>query len=599
MALELIKKIEIAYFRSIYKETLSGLKGSNIIFGRNDAGKSNVLRALNLFFNNATNPDQPFKFDRDFCHSRLAEATPERDVRKFVYVKLWITTPQSWKASLGDEFWVKKQWSITREADPHFESSITERRLQQYLTRFLNKIRFYYVPAIKDRRIFEYLLGEIYKVVASHAEFSDSLGNFSRALRERTGELSTGLLNGLGIKSVISPPDDLTDLFRSLDFETSSEQGDSYSLTLQRGDGVQVRHIPEILAFLSEKSSEDYHLWGFEEPENSLELASAIEEAEAFCRHGAEKSKQIFLTSHSPAFFALDDERAARFFVTCSEVHGDRKTSKVVTVSTDGAQPPSELMGETPHLPVISSYLKDAHRHIQALKDEGARLAEEVAGYARSVVFVEGQSDALVLRAAWKLRFNMEPPFDIEAAGGTTKMESLGRDGRVLNRLSPERLLLVVIDNDRAGRSLYKNGRLAPGGTWVTHNSNGVRWCRLPFTAAFKAFMENKNIPEDAWPGCLENLFPPEKRQEAIDAGVLRLKTTPHDEFLDSGLYPKIEVALDPNLLDRHWVLTVDDECKIPFAEWIVAQSEEDPELLAPLHPVVDGIHSALIGNKA
>lgn len=555
-----------------------------------------MLRALNLFFNNTTNPNQPFSFDRDFCHSRLAEATPERDVRKFVYVKLWINTPQSWKASLGEEFWVKKQWSVTRAEDPHFESSITERRLQQYLTRFLNKVRFYYVPAIKDRGIFEYLLGEIYKVVASQTAFSDSLGDFSQALRERTGELSASLLNGLGINSVISPPDDLTDLFRSLDFETNSEQGDSYSLTLQRGDGIQVRHIPEILAFLSEKSSEDYHLWGFEEPENSLELANAIEEAEAFCGHGTEKSKQIFLTSHSPAFFALDDERAARFFVSRSEVHGDRKTSKIVPVLADGARPPSELMGETPHLPVISSYLKDAHRHIQSLKDEGSRLAEEVSGYARSVVFVEGQSDAEVLRAAWRLQFDIEPPFDIEAAGGTTKMESLGRDGRVLNHLAPERLLLVVIDNDRAGRSLYKNGRLDSGGTWVTHNSNGVRWCRLPFTNAFKEFMKSKKIPVDAWPGCLENLFSPEKRQEAVDEGILRLKSTPHDEFLDSAVYPKIEACLDPDVLARHWVLTVDEDCKVPFAEWIVEQSEDEPELLAPLRPIVNGIHEALIG---
>ena len=594
--MELIRKIEIAYFRSIYKETLSDLKGTNIVFGRNDAGKSNVLRALNLFFNNATNPNQAFRFDRDFCHSRLAEATPERDVRKFVYVKIWFNTPKSWKASLGENFWVKKQWSITRESDPHFESSITEKRLQQYLTRFLNKVRFYYIPAIKDRGIFEYLLGEIYKVIASHAEFSESLGAFSQALRDRTGELSTNLQNGLGINSVISPPDDLTDLFRSLDFETNSEQGDSYSLTLQRGDGIQVRHIPEILAFLSEKSSEDYHLWGFEEPENSLELASAIEEAETFCKYGSEQSKQIFLTSHSPAFFALDDEHTARFFVSRSEDHGDRKTSKIVPILTDSEQPPSELMGETPHLSIISSYLKDAHQHIQKLKDEGSRLADEVAGYARSVVFVEGRSDALILSAAWKLRFKVEPPFDIEAAGGTTKMESLGRDGRILSRLSPERLLFVVIDNDRAGRTVYKNGRLDSGGTWVMHNSNSVRWCRLPFTNAFKAFMKKNKIPEDAWPGCLENLFSPEKRQEAVDKGILKLKKTPHDEFLDSAVYPKILGYLNQELLDSHWILNIEDDCKISFAEWIVEQSEEDPELLAPLFPVVSGIYEALIG---
>lgn len=48
-SMELIKQVEIAYFRSIYKDDLNNCSGTNVIFGRNDAGKSNVLRALNLF----------------------------------------------------------------------------------------------------------------------------------------------------------------------------------------------------------------------------------------------------------------------------------------------------------------------------------------------------------------------------------------------------------------------------------------------------------------------------------------------------------------------------------------------------------------------
>lgn len=47
--MKLIKQVEIAYFRSIYKDDLNNCSGTNVIFGRNDAGKSNVLRALNLF----------------------------------------------------------------------------------------------------------------------------------------------------------------------------------------------------------------------------------------------------------------------------------------------------------------------------------------------------------------------------------------------------------------------------------------------------------------------------------------------------------------------------------------------------------------------
>jgi len=592
--MNLIKRIEISYFRSIYKETLQDLRGSNVLFGRNDSGKSNVLRALNLFFNGETNPGQEFTFDRDFCHARLAEANPERDVRKFVYVKLWFRTPDSWKRSLGEEFWVKKQWSVTRAGDPQITSSISEHRLQQYLTRFLKKVRFFYIPAIKDRSIFEKLLGDIYHVVASQEAFSNSLEDFSLALRERTSELSSSLRFGLGIQSIISPPEDLTDLFRSLDFETNTEQGDSYSLTLQRGDGIQVRHIPEILSFLSDKSSEDYHLWGFEEPENSLELANAIEEAESFCRHGSQWNKQIFLTSHSPAFFALEDGRVARYFVSRSQTHGERLTSRVSQIRSDDPRPPSDLMGETPHLPVVSAYLKESHKKIKDLEEQSASLTSELEHGNRSLIFVEGESDAVVLEAAWHMVFDRDPPFDFEPAGGTTKMGSLGRDGRVLNRLAPERQLLVVVDNDREGRSLYKNGRLDNGGSWVAHGSNGTYWCRLPFTRRFIDFMERAEVPKSEWPATLENMFDPDLRERAIEEGVLALSVIPHSELLDPAIYRKIEPYIRREDLDRHWILTVDEDYKVPFAQWVIRQAMNDGSILEPFQEIVVGIDRIL-----
>ncbi len=128
--MNLVKQVEVAYFRSIYKDQLNNCAGTNIIFGRNDAGKSNFLRALNLFFNNETNPNQVFRFERDFSHTRLSEATPEKEIKKFVYVKVWFSPPANWRASLGESFWIKKQWSVTNQETPKFYSSISDPRLQ-------------------------------------------------------------------------------------------------------------------------------------------------------------------------------------------------------------------------------------------------------------------------------------------------------------------------------------------------------------------------------------------------------------------------------------------------------------------------------------
>ncbi|HHC6526324.1 TPA: AAA family ATPase [Vibrio parahaemolyticus] len=46
----MIRQITITNFRSIRKETISTEEITTLV-GKNDAGKSNLLRALNLFFN--------------------------------------------------------------------------------------------------------------------------------------------------------------------------------------------------------------------------------------------------------------------------------------------------------------------------------------------------------------------------------------------------------------------------------------------------------------------------------------------------------------------------------------------------------------------
>ena len=587
--MELINDVEIRYFRSIYQARIDKLSGVTVLFGRNDSGKSNVLRALNLFFNGETNPGMPFSFDRDLCHARLAEADELTGARKFVSVKLVFNTPSNWRQSLGPSFWVKKSWSITKQEDPNFESSIRGSTKQQYLTRFLNTIRFHYIPAIKDRRIFEYLLSQVYDVIASHEQFMGSLQGFSNELKTRTSELSDGLLDQLQLKSTIAPPSDLTDLFRSLDFETESEQGDSYSLTLQRGDGIQVRHIPAILAFLSDRSHHSYHIWGFEEPENSLELANAIEEAKRFCNYGMQANKQIFLTSHSPAFFALEEDSATRFFVSCAKELKGRPVSGVQRISANSGQYPGEMMGETPHLPVISHYLLEADREIRNLSDQKEAISRELAQRNQSLLFLEGESDIRILEAAWHAFCEGEMPFVCINSSGTTKMQGLAKDGQVINHLAPNRKVFVLVDNDREGRELYKNGKLDNGAKWIRHNSNGTYWCRLPWTPEFVTVMKRLKVQKTAWPGCIENLFSAAVRSEAKEQGVYDLERKPYEDLITNCEFEVIaDMLADESNSDRFYVLAPNPDKKIPFAEWVEQKAGTNPEILNPLRPIVE-----------
>jgi len=82
--LKLIDEIEISYFRSFYKFKIRNLKDLNIIFGKNDSGKSNVMRALNLFFSGSPDHNHPFEFPIDFSEQRMKESEDNEEVRKFL-----------------------------------------------------------------------------------------------------------------------------------------------------------------------------------------------------------------------------------------------------------------------------------------------------------------------------------------------------------------------------------------------------------------------------------------------------------------------------------------------------------------------------------
>lgn len=577
--MELIKEIEISYFRSIYKQNIKKLKGINVFFGRNDSGKSNFLRALNLFFNDTTNPCRKFDFTTDFNHKRLVECTDNANTRKFVYIKVTFKTPSNWTKSLGKEFWVKKTWNISRDDVYVIDSSLTSNK-KQFLTRFLNKIKFHYVPAIKDRSIFEDLLSQVYSVISQEQTFTDSLDGFVKELQEKTMLISDAVHSDLGIKSAIAPPEDLTDLFKSLDFEIKNSHNDNYSLTLQKGDGIQVRHIPVILGFLSDKGKEDYHIWGFEEPENSLELASAVEESKLFSEYAKSNNKQIFLTSHSPAFFLIDDEESNRYFVSKSVQNALREQS-IAELIVKGREP-SDLMDETPLLPVISHYLKKKSEEIEVLKDEVQKISKDIEEVNKPILYVEGESDKIVIEKAIEIFLDKKYDIKVASCSGTTKMQGLSKDGNIFGCLNPGAKIFVLVDNDQEGRDLakFERKRLLKngGGNWVQHGSNKTYWCLLPFSKDFDDSMHALNIKPDNKPFVLENCFSLDIHKEAIKDKSLKFKQEPHSE-VTNGQY---NVKLNGSIInkDNTYILCPDDAYKIPFAEWVVNKADEDIEVL-------------------
>lgn len=307
--MDIINEIKIKNFRSI-KSISRKLKPThlNIFVGQNDQGKSNILRALNLFFNAQTDIGKPFRFEDDYSYY----APTGRGSRVEIKVELLIQPPKRRFRKAMPVRWTKiwKKDGSVRESRQHPDGTVLPER--NNVSQWLNKLRYRYVPAIKGQNYFSNLMGELHDVLNEiHADELATQGEgFIGGIQNITEEITTELDSQLGIPNTIQVPSDFKVLFSNLDFGLKKD-GHTHHLK-QRGDGIKVRHIPVILKYMSEQEKrisipgyvKPDTIWGFEEPENNLEFRYAFEVAEEIKSYS--KDIQIFLTTHSPAFYAID-----------------------------------------------------------------------------------------------------------------------------------------------------------------------------------------------------------------------------------------------------------------------------------------------------
>lgn len=195
--LKLIKKIEVNYFRSLHSAQIDDASELNIVFGKNDSGKSNLLKALNLFFNNKVDNygfeyQSHFDFDMNLSDARKSSA------KKFVWVKVTFNTPERFSKSLGQEVIVKRQWNsmgqipleawILKDGGIVRQSNFSTGQKQQF-SRFINSIDFAYIPAIKDRDSFSNLIQRMYAAISQNKlligktkTFIDAIGDEAESL---------------------------------------------------------------------------------------------------------------------------------------------------------------------------------------------------------------------------------------------------------------------------------------------------------------------------------------------------------------------------------------------------------------------------------
>lgn len=393
-----IDSIKIQNFRSIRSESFQ-CQDMNVFVGLNDVGKSNFLKALNLFFNGQTDYGILFDFEHDFSHLFPTGSHAAKEIR----IEIKFTVPNSFSES-GIYIWTK----VWRGGGYYVESitnSIGEKPNERSrIPNALRRVKYRYVPAVKSAEYYKSLLGELYNTVSSviDSPLKDSIDSFSGVLQGYTSQISLEVRSKVGIHSEITFPEDLNEIFQNLIFQTSANGVSSFQVPLsKRGDGIQSRHIPIILKYIADEdqktrsrgSMKIHTIWGYEEPENGVELSMAFELANNFKEYS--KEIQMFVTSHSPAFYFQRDDANQVLYAHRNELAEGTKLARDIRSLTIG-----ENMGL---LPIVAPYIEQQRLQFEKEKEaltEAKSLYEKDSLLDVPTIFVEGKTDEAYLKLA-------------------------------------------------------------------------------------------------------------------------------------------------------------------------------------------------------
>lgn len=480
-----IRSITIKNFRSIVELTMSATD-LTVIVGDNDCGKSNVLRALNLFFNDETNPNTEFQFSDDY--NRFAEVRAKRAPE--VEVQLDLELPHSYRPNNGDLVRWRKRWREDgqvledrkgirlepRKRGSGFHEIAVDLDGRSRVPALLSRIQFEYVPAVRSAEFFRTLRGRIFQVIANSSEQSvrRSSGEFEAAVSEAVEDLLVDIKGALDDAPRLSLPNDLTPVFQSLDF-LAGEKGISLD---SRGDGIKARYIPLILKFIAERSRDaagiaPTFIWAYEEPENNLEFRRAQALADAFYQLAEDETTQVLLTTHSPVFYNMHQREDAEGL--CSAYHLTKASPEAGTVSRSATEANISLDESMGAMAIIAPHIQAAQTALAEASAQAEDLRHKLAQHNRGnlpAIFVEGATDYRVFKRLLDLFrpdqalrvFLAEPP----ARAGANYVANMLRswEFRTKHLPLPERRSAVgLVDCDGEGMK-----------AWARFDGEDVNW---------------------------------------------------------------------------------------------------------------------------
>lgn len=330
--MNLIRSIRVRGFRSIEDVSLEEPHPFTVLVGGNNSGKSNLLRALNLFFADEPEPGRALDFGVD--HHTI----PQRKKRKEIIVAVGFdlsefTPPKAIapqvQTALGTRFVLQKKWDLSKQREPQLEVTI-QREGEDALSpadrdavrSLLALVNFRYIP---NRTIPTQTLAshrpEITRAISMRVGRTESeaaqgiltkIGEAAKAALLEVDDDISGAMEGIS-QIQAGVPDTIAGLISMGGFRAQSALGTPVGDEAW-GSGAQAFLMFSVLHAVDRDRSGYFGwrqgtIWAVEEPESSLHHDLAVTLAGRFHDWSSKTDDriQILCTTHSEVFTMCAD----------------------------------------------------------------------------------------------------------------------------------------------------------------------------------------------------------------------------------------------------------------------------------------------------
>lgn len=343
-----LESIEIENFRSIIGQPLSlDFDDLVVIVGPNNCGKSNILRALQLFFTGSIE-DAPYESDVDYPKSESISpkaqtkitVTAKYDPSKEILIKKSLEEIEKETDQLRlDDNLIRLRLSYSKNGVESWQflgkkgaRNIRKELVHKVKDSFLQSVIFKYIPVGRDslESITQEISTELIKTIFSgwsgavqkRKEINDSISTLIGKLSPEL-KSSSGAVTG-SIRQVFS---EVENLELRLPFENLEEMlpnlmpviSDTAETGLKsKGAGIQTSTLLFLLKYLADNHPQRYNarvtfIWAVEEPESFLHPTKQKAMAEMLL--GFSTEVQTLVTTHCAHFVPRTDTGTITYVV--------------------------------------------------------------------------------------------------------------------------------------------------------------------------------------------------------------------------------------------------------------------------------------------